>query len=140
MTTEQLAHVTARTIEGATTREIGAEIGMSHVSVMRAQHQQGLRQIIDEVRTGFVAANARRAAGNLTQIIHSANSKDKELRLKYSAEVARAMGVLPSQAASVVITNIYNDNRTQEIPPEILRLMGAQREQVIDAEYEDVDR
>jgi len=121
--------------------QVAKTVGISQPMVSKTLAKPEIRALVEEVQHGFVQANARRAAGNITQIIHSAKPKDKELRLKYSAEVGRAMGMLPSQAASVFINNIYNDNRTQEMPPEILALLKSQGVQkAVDVEYEELDR
>ncbi len=140
MTEHQLAIAQAAIEPGVTQREIGSRLGISQQAVSKTLAKPELKQIVEEVQAGFVQANARRAAGNLTQIIHSPNPKDKELRLKYSAEVARAMGILPSNGMSIFVQNIYNDNRSEGMPPEIAKLLGVRQEQVIDAEYEDVEK
>lgn len=120
-------------------REIAKAVGVSGTRVSQIMGKPEIKEIVEQVQHGFVQANARRAAGNITQIIHSPRAEDKELRLKYSAEVARAMGILPSQAQSVFIQNIYNDNRTTELPPEIVALVARQRAS-IDVEYQIVDQ
>jgi hypothetical protein len=108
VTEAQIAVIEAASVPGRSQTEIAQIAGVSQQAVSKTLSKPDIKGMIEGVQTGFITANARRAAGNITQIIHSTRAEDKELRLKYSAEVARGIGILPTQTQSVFVQNIFN--------------------------------
>lgn len=50
--------------------------------------------------------------------------KYAEMAAKRERDIMMGMGILPSHAQSVVIQQIYNDNRQMAISPDVLRALG----------------
>ena len=62
----------------------------------------------------------------------------QEQTYKKSADILRATGILPSQNQSVLVQNIFQDNRTQVISPNVLQVLGESMTKMFKNNEEDI--
>jgi hypothetical protein len=161
-TTRADTQIIANAAQGLSTRQVAARIpDVSHSTVARRMRAPEIRAEIDKLHAELMSRSLAQAADNVQHMIDNYKVPgltvvktardgsrteqpqfDEQLRehgFRASMELLRSVGILPSQGTSILVQNIYNDNRTNEIPPEIAQLLGIRvHDQVVDAEYEEI--
>jgi hypothetical protein len=122
---------------GRNKAEIAREVGLSRSQVSRYSQREDVRAELENLWMRLVEV-APDAVTNMQTLVRgmkkSKNVKDRELAYKASLKVLEGTGILPSQAPTVLVQNIINnqtnimDARSQEI---LSRYMA---EDVLDAE------
>ena len=135
---------------GKSNREIANTIGRSPASISRLinradskeiiEHEtskilEKLPQIIEMIFRDLDTANhlSKVLAGEIQESEEEKSILEKDITnlLKFrdqtnktANEILKAMGIYASHAPGMVVQQIYQDNRTQDLSPEILRLIG----------------
>jgi hypothetical protein len=128
MDTNDLATITKMTIEGKSTREIGAVIGVAHNTVAFHQKKPDIRAYIEAeadklIRSGLSVARkviTRRAAEGL---IKTATDIDKDRSLKAAIHITNVSGISGS-APGIVINNIYSQVTHTELSVDAMDLLS----------------
>ena len=129
---------------GTSQKEVSNLTGLSPASISRfaKKHREDIERegiklleslpdIIEHTKRDIKAANevSKYLVGgkmkNPTRFkTHDSLLKFQEQTYKKSADILRATGILPSQNQSVLVQNIFQDNRTQIISPNVLQVLG----------------
>ncbi|MDD5722640.1 MAG: hypothetical protein PHY29_02745 [Syntrophales bacterium] len=161
--TQTDAQIISSTAHGYASREVARQTGVSPSTVQRRLRAPEIRAAVERLHDELMSTSLAEAANNIKHMIHSYQEPglhvikrardgsttemqvfDEQLRehgFRASMEMLRSVGILPSQGTAILIQNIYNDNRTEAIPPEITTLLGRQQmvsQPVIDVEYEEI--
>jgi len=137
MNKEQETKLIEMTVQGASERIIAGELGVNQSTVNRAKHQPTIRQQIKSLQERVITELSETAFENVKhaisyyknpiQLIRYTDTKGKQHLLKvsddqlrehgakFSLEVMRAAGALPSHSTSIVIQQIFN-NPAPEVP------------------------
>lgn len=118
-----LKDIAAKAAAGIPGAEIARDLGVHKSTISRRLSTPELQKMVEEERQAFLQAvpHARRNITNLVEQHDNldADSKDKQRAWASSMEMLRAAGMLPSHTMSQTINNIYNDNSTQLLVPEV---------------------
>ena len=134
---------------GKSNREIANTIGRSPASISRLINRadskdiiereaskilEKLPQIIEMIFRDLDTANhlSKILAGEIqvseeeTFLENDVNAllKFRDQTNKTTSDILKAMGIYASHSPGMVVQNIYHDNRTQSLSPDILRLIG----------------
>ena len=142
LTPQDMAIAEAR-VSGKSLQEIATPANVHESTISRRLAKTEVREYIEHLHQDLIASSLGKAVGNIYHAINSyvtgatikAITKDgKEIDLtdtqlrehgfKASLKLAESVGILPAQAQTILINNIYNDNRT-EMPESIKQLFAA---------------
>jgi len=137
MNLDQEVKLIAMKASNESSRKIAAEIGVNKSTVNRVAQRKDIKEQIKSLQARVITELSETAFNNVKHAInyyanpitllrytdnkgkmHVLKVVDDQLRehgAKFSLEVMRAAGALPSHNLSIVIQNTFNDNR-QEIP------------------------
>lgn len=85
--------------QGVPQREIAAKHGVTQGAISHLARKDEVKALVERAREQLITRTLNPAVDNLHKIVTSSDDADLDLyklKLKYSAEVARAAGVLPS--------------------------------------------
>lgn len=97
---------------GSTLQDI-ATIQSVHVStISRRARKEEVKNLIESLQTQFVAFAAAKATQNIIDIVHNESQEIEFVREKnkYSAEILRSIGLLPSHTQSAIVLNLSQTN------------------------------
>ncbi len=165
MDTRQIETIVQGAIAGASTRAIGADIGMHHSVVAKKLHDPAIRARIETMQLRAIEEHADIVFSNMDHAIraYQAASKpvsimdkagritttmeyDEQLRehgFKYGMALMQGIGILPSHAPSVFIQQI-NQSNTVNIDAHVqalshgFHLTPQDDSEIVDCDY-DVD-
>ena len=133
---------------GKSNREIANTIGRSPASISRLINRADSKEIIERATSKLLekvpqiieiihrdldTANhlSKVLAGEIQSEEKTILEKDINALLKFRdqtnktvSEILKAMGIYASHTPGMVVQQIYQDNRTQSLSPEILRIIG----------------
>lgn len=116
--------IAAKRLEGQSVREIARAMDVSIATVSRALNDEEIKSVIDDT-TRHVAKLAPRVFTNL-ELMTSEDmlAMDKKLFLEGTRDLSRILQFTPSATPNTLIANVFNDNRTQIIDPDILQALS----------------
>lgn len=125
LTNEQQAIILSRTIQGAPSRDIAAEIGVAHSTVLRARSKPDMRAKIESEAEAIINRGLRSARRTICRLAAVGNAKgqDKDM-LKLSLDASKhitAIAGLSGNSTSTIINTLININ---EAPREQSELSG----------------
>ncbi len=129
---------------GMSYREIGGEVSLGKSRVAAICKRDDVRTVIEQEQKRLVSLVPSAVDNYKSWIGQGSITRDKDLRdisFKASTKVLESAGLLAGNA-SIMIQNVYNDNK-QIISPVIMQLLGefskklSDFDDVVDAEYEE---
>lgn len=141
LTPQDMAIAEAR-VSGKSLQEIATPANVHESTISRRLAKTEVREYIEHLHQDLIASSLGKAVGNIYHAINSyvtgatikmitkdgttIDITDTQLRehgFKASIKLAESVGILPAQAQTILINNIYNDNRTEM--PEAVRELFA---------------
>jgi hypothetical protein len=139
MTPQQQAIIIDQTVQGATTRDIEAIVGLDHATIARAQHKPEIQKQIASIKAQLIDQAAQQSADNIIYVVSNykqgiktissytkegepIETVDAQLRehgFKASCKILESCGLLPHTQAPTLIQ--INNNIT--LTPQMERLM-----------------
>lgn len=126
-------------LQGATYRELATRHGVDPATIHRVLTDPEVKDIVETGQRQMLTLIPK-AVDNYRVLLDDPDSK---IRLMASKDVSQTAGILPTHMQSLVVNQVYNDNRQQIISPDVLALLKSsmghgggdlQREAVIEAE------
>lgn len=106
-------------IKGATYQQIAERHGITKSRVGQILTDDEIRDVVETGQRQMISL-VPKAVDNYQLLLDDPDSK---IRLAASKDVSQAAGILPTHMQSLVINQIYNDNRQQVYAPEVLSLL-----------------
>ena len=146
LTAEQIAQIPHRVGNGETRTAIAKEYGVTQPAITHHARKDEAKEIIEREARRLIAALPDITQQTLSELKTSAhldavlaNNATNTTSLESNADILayqklihkkqdriQAMaGLMPSNAQSVVITNIYNDNRSAVLTPAVAEALGS---------------
>jgi hypothetical protein len=119
---------------------IARVVGVSQSSISRLANREEVKALIDAESLKMLEALPD-AVANVTDLVREMKNipeketKRRELSYRASHDVLKAAGLMPTPVQSLVIQNIYNDNRTQIHP--LKEALLKQHGDTLDAEFDE---
>ena len=103
------------TAKGMSQLGIANTLGISQPTVSKIANQDDTKALIDRMQKKLIDSSLEQAVKNIKSVVDKYPTYEEEkdkgfttLSLKYSAEIAKSVGILPAHAPSFHVQNIYN--------------------------------
>lgn len=130
MLTAQDLSIAEAKAEGKSLRQIQTSTGIDHATVhYKLKTKPELKAYIEKLQLVLINKTLSKAVGNIHNVVNNYlkapdDSRKCDHGFKASIRLMESVGLLPGQAQSIYIQQIYNDNRT-EMPESIKELFAA---------------
>jgi hypothetical protein len=127
MLTVQEMQIAEQRVQGKSLRQIEASTGINDATAARRLSKPEVKAYLEKLQAALINKTLPKAVGNIHSVVHKYltapdDSKRCEHGFKASLKVMEAAGLLPGNATSIYIQQIYNDNRT-EVPESIAEII-----------------
>jgi phosphotransferase system IIB component len=112
-------------LDGHGLKEIAESTGLHPSTVYRKRTSPGIKDLIEATQQQIIRDNIATIAQTLTRLVHSYDDNkcmddgsklEKQHGFKVIAKLAESVGIFPAHTQSIMIQNIYNDNRAELSP------------------------
>jgi hypothetical protein len=126
----QVANIAGLLASGQSQTQVAEILGVNRITINRAANKPDIKALIHKTHQQLINNHLTTCSNNISHVIQSypiyEAARDKDfatLSLKYSAEVLRSVGILPTQAQSILIQNIYNQTNIS-LAPAVTGILG----------------
>ena len=129
MLTPQEMTIAEQRITGETLENIGKQNGLPLTTTHRKLSKPEVRAYLQKLQDALINKTLAKAVGNIHNVVSNYlkapdDSRKCDHGFRASLRLMESAGLLPGQAQSIYIQQIYNDNRTEM--PESIRALFAQ--------------
>lgn len=129
--TDQDATIVSMSLDGHGLKDIAESTGLHPSTVYRKRTSPGIKDLIEAAQQQIIQDNIAQVAQTVTRLVHSYDDNkcmddgskvEKQHAWRAIEKLAEAIGIFPAHTQSIMIQNIYNDNRT-ELSPIVVDLL-----------------
>ena len=129
--TDQDAAIVSMSLDGHGLKDIAQATGLHPATVYRKRAQSGLKDLIESAQQQIIQDNIAKVAQTVTRLVHSyddnrcmddGSKAEKQHAWRAIEKLAESIGIFPAHTQSIMIQNIYNDNRA-ELSPIVVDLL-----------------